>query len=99
MFEAIALLHWAQIVLLAASLPLALVAAWGFHEAPVGRAVAALPAISAGFLVAATAQLFGAGGAEAAIVWHGSGALGAVGFAWFALAVLHLVSGRRRVGE
>ncbi len=98
MADLLALLSWAQIVVLAASLPLAVLAAWGFRSAPVGRSVVALPLISAGFLAAATAQLLGPP-TDGITLWQVGSAVAGLAFAWFAVTFLRLVSGRRRIGS
>lgn len=99
MVDALATVRLVQIVVLAASLPLAVLAAWGFRAAPVGRAVAALPVVSLGFASSASAELLPPGTLPAQSALAFGGALGALGFAWLAVSFLQLVSGHRRVGQ
>lgn len=99
MTEATVVLTWAQIVALGASLPLAAIAAWGYRTAPVGRAVAALPLISLGFLLAASDKLLLVSLGEWVTLWHVGTAIGTLGMAWVAISFLDLVSGRRQIGR
>lgn len=99
MVDALAVLTWAQIVVMAASLPLAAIAAWGYRTAPVGRAVAALPAVSLGFLLAGSADLLEVSLGAGLTLWHAGMAIGALALGWVALSYLAVVSGWRRVGR
>lgn len=99
MVDLLAVIRVAQLVLVAASVPLAVVAARGFRSAPVGRAVAALPVVSLGFLVSASAEVLGPGQLPGGPLWPLGGVVGAAGFAWLAVSFLALVSGRRQVGR
>lgn len=99
MTEATVVLTWAQIVVLGASLPLAAIAAWGYRTAPVGRAVAALPLISLGFLLAASDDLLLVSLSGWVTLWHVGTAIGTLGMAWVAISFLDLVSGRRQIGQ
>lgn len=99
MTDLAAALRLVEVMVLAASLPLACIAAWGYRSAPVGRAVAALPLVSAGFLLAAVTELLGGAGPGEPITWYAGIAVGVAALAWFAGNFLHLASGRRAVGQ
>lgn len=94
-----AALTWGQIVVLGATLPLAAIAAWGYRTAPVGRAVAALPAASLGFLLAASADLLQVSLGGGLTLWHAGMAIGALAMGWVAVSYLAVVSGWRRIGR
>lgn len=94
-----AALTWGQIVVLGATLPLAAIAAWGYRTAPVGRAVAALPAVSLGFLLAASADLLQVSLGGGLTLWHAGMAIGALAMGWVAVSYLAVVSGWRRIGR
>lgn len=99
MVDFVAVLRWAQLVVLAMTLPLAAIAAWGYREAPVGRAVAALPLVSVGFLLAASDELLLVASPESLTLWHVGSLVGAIGLAAFALAAFQVFSGHREVGQ
>lgn len=99
MVDILATVRLASLVAVAASVPLSLVAAWGFRSAPVGGAVAALPVVSVGFLVSASAEVLGTTAFPWDSAWAVGGIAGSLGFVWLAVAFTRLVSGHQRVGR
>jgi hypothetical protein len=87
-----------QVILLAAALPLAGIAAWGYRGAPIGRAIGALPLVALGFLLAATGELLSTLSASPGAIWGLGSIIGVAGLGWFVVNLLHLYSGRRRLG-
>lgn len=91
-------MHLLQVILLAAALPLAIAAAWGFRGTPVGRAMVGLPVVGAGFLLAAAGELLASPAGDVGQLWQLGSVIGVLGMAWLVVHLLHLYSGRRRVG-
>ena len=92
-------LTWATLVVLGVSLPLAAIAAWGYRTAPVGRAVAALPAVGVGLLLAASADTLDVSLGSGLTLWHAGMALATLAMAWVAVSYFAVVSGWRRIGR
>lgn len=90
MANIIQLLNLSQVVLLSMSIPLAVIAAWGYRRTPFGVVVLGLPVACVGFTLSGAAELLGVAG-DFGYVWVAGSVLGVAGFAWFAVALVALL--------
>lgn len=86
-----------QVVLLSAALPLALLSAWGYRNAPFGAVLRPMPIIAGAFLLQAGTALLGLPEHAAETVGVVASAVGLVAIVWAAIQLVTLVSGRRRI--
>ncbi|WP_313695730.1 hypothetical protein [Halorarum halobium] len=94
----LSLLNYGQALLLAASLPLALVAVHGYRGTPFGAVVAGLPVVSVGLLLSATGELLSSSLAVESDAWRLGSLLALVGFAWVGVQLVRVLGGRTEVG-
>lgn len=84
-----------QVVVLSAALPAAVIAAWGYRNAPFGKALWPLVPIAVAYLSLSLLELYQPPWAATAAQVVGS--IGLVFIAWATLQMVLLLSGRRPV--
>ncbi|QLG26717.1 hypothetical protein HUG10_03790 [Halorarum halophilum] len=98
MTSVLSILNYGQALLLAASLPLALIALRGYWGAPFGLVVAGLPVVSVGLLLSASGELLSLTPAVGSLTWQVGSVVAVAGFAWVGLQLVRVLGGWTEVG-
>lgn len=98
MASALSILNYGQALLLATSLPLALIALRGYWGTPFGLVVAGLPVVSVGLLLSASGELLSTTLAVDSLAWRLGSLVALVGFVSTAVQLVRILGGWKEVG-